>query len=199
MAWQTIAWSRACSNWDIDAVISGVGWDTLNQTLPLVGMAVVKVAGKGNYTMQLYRSPLNSTLYNWNVMNAVNVTLPLNLISYDIAHQTYTVNNITNIYDSGPVSFPARRLTVRDPAIPFIDPNDDCYPPSLDLVQSNGSVVSNVLRTVMLEEGDCTTLKVCGMNDASGSFQIALGAVMIQQFRSSVYCTTPYYSPHSLA
>jgi hypothetical protein len=196
--WQAIAWSRACNNWDIDAVISGVRWDTMNQTLPLVGIAIVKVLGKGNYTMRLDRSQLNSTVYNWYLKNSVSVTPPLNFISYDISHQTYTVNNITNIYHSGPVSFPMLGLRVQDPSIPFVNPNDDCYPPSLDLVQSNGSAVSNVLRTVMLNVQDCTTLKVCGMNDVTGSFQIGLGVVMMEQFRSSVYCTTPYDSPHSL-
>lgn len=198
MAWQAIAWSRACNNWDIDAVISGIRWDTMNQTLPLAGIAVVKVLGKGNYTMRLDRRQPNSTVYNWYLTNTVNVTPPLNFISYDISHRKYTVNNITNIYHSGPVSFPMRGLAVRDPSIPFVNPNDDCYPPSLDLVQYNGSVVSNVLRTVMLKVGDCTTLKVCGMNDRAGSFQIGLGVVMIEQFRSSVYCTTQYDAPHSL-
>lgn len=196
MAWQAIAWRRACNSWDIEAVISGIHWETMNQTLPLAGIAVVKVLGRGNYIMQLYRSQLNPKSYNWYVTNAVNIQPPLNFISYDIAHQTYTVNNVTNMYHSGPVSFPDLGLTVRDPSIPFVNPNDDCYPPSLDLVHFNRSAVSNVLRTVMLKVGDCTMLKVCGMNDRIGSFQIGLGVVMIEQFRSSLYCTAPFGNNH---
>ena len=65
------------------------------------------------------------------------------------------------------------------------------YPPSADLVYRNATTELSVLRTAMMNFPDCTELKVCGMQDQIGAFQIALGAVMIEQFKATLHCTKP--------
>lgn len=188
--WRISAWPRACDGWDIDAVITGVRWETLNQSAPLAATAVINMGG-GSYTMQLNRNQSNHKLYNLILTTSLNITPPLTFISYDIGNHTYTANNFVGSYTTQPVTFSALGLVVRDPFIPFVNPNDDCYPPSLDLVHSIGSLESNVLKTMMLKQDNCTALKVCGMRDDKGWFENGLGIVMIEQFRASVYCSTP--------
>ena len=186
--WRTIAWSQSCNDWEITAVLTGVTWNKFYRSLPLVGTAIVNV-GATSYTMRLRRNDY-SKWFEFYVTDTANLTPPLFYITYNASDYTYTAANVTGPYRKRPtLSFPALNLEVRDPSIPFTRSNDDCYPPSADLIHRNGAEIQRVLSTVMLEPGNCTALKVCGMQDSNGWFQIGLGVVMIEQYMASVHCT----------
>lgn len=188
--WQDIAWSRVCNGWEVDAVLTGVDWQTYYPNITSVGGAVV-VIGRGEYTMQLFRDAVLHNLFTFNVTNTLNFTPPLSTISYDMDALTYTVANVTTSFNMTPnLSFPSLNVQLADPSIPFVR-TDPSYPPSANLIYRNGTSDFNFLRTELLDYPDCTQLKVCGMQDSTRRFQITLGVVMIEQFSAAVFCTIP--------
>jgi hypothetical protein len=190
--WGDVAWTDACNGWDITAVVQGVRWADFRDDLLFVGNSTVVVVGQGNFTIQLHRNYQDGNLYYFYVTDTHHFTPPYTNFTYNTANTTYTVANVTTSYNEVPnLSFPSLALELRDPSIPFHRTDDNAYPPSADLVHRNGTQLSNVLSTSVLRVSDCTSLKVCGMQDTIGAFQIALGVVMIEQFKASVCCTMP--------
>lgn len=190
IVWQDIAWTHVCDGWEIDAVLTGVDWYNYYPNITLVGAAVVTIGGNG-YTMQLNRNAVLHNLFTFNVTNTTDFIPPLSTISYDMDALTYTVANVTTSFDLTPnLSFPALNVQLVDPSIPFVR-SDPSYPPSANLIYRNNASDPRFLRTELLDYPDCTQLKVCGMQDSTGKFQIALGVVMIEQFSAAVFCTVP--------
>jgi hypothetical protein len=189
--WGDVAWTNACNGWDITAVVQGVRWADFRDDLIFVGMSTV-VVGQGNFTTRLHRNSQDDNLYDFYITEAHHFTPPYTNFTYNTANTTYTIANVTTSYTEVPnLSFPSLGLELLDPSIPFHRNDDNTYPPSANLVYRNGTLLSNVLSTSVLRVGDCTSLKVCGMQGLIGAFQIALGVVMIEQFKASVYCTIP--------
>ena len=190
IAWQNIAWNHVCDGWEVDAILTGVNWGTYYANITLVGSAAITIGG-GGYQMHLTRDPALHNLFNFSVTDTLGFDPPLSTISYDIASSMYTVANLTRSFKQTPnLSFPSLSVELSDPSIPFVR-SDPAYPPSANLIYRNGTSDSRVLRTELLDYPDCTQLKVCGMHDSMGTFQITLGVVMIQQFSAAVYCTIP--------
>ena len=193
ISWQKIAWSHVCDGWEVDAVLTGVDFgayflDSPNTTL--VGSAAITI-GQGGYTMQLFQDAILHNFFTFNVSDTLGFEPPLSTIWYDMIATTYTVANVTTSFDMTPnLSFPSLNLQLADPSIPFVH-GDLSYPPSANLIYSNGTSDSRLLRTELLKYQHCTQLKVCGMQGSTGTFQIALGVVMIEQFSAAVFCTIP--------
>jgi hypothetical protein len=190
-AWGDVAWANACTGWDITAVVQGVRWRDFRDDLLIVAISTV-VVQQGNFTIQLHRNYQDGNLYDFYITDTHHFSPPYINFTYNTANTTYTIANITYSYNEIPIlSFPSLGLELRDPSIPFHRGDDPAYPPSANLVHRNGTQLSNVLSTSVLRVSDCTNLKVCGMQNMIGAFQIALGVIMIEQFKASLYCTIP--------
>jgi hypothetical protein len=191
--WQKIAWSHVCDGWQVDAVLTGVDFGTYSPDSPnttLVGSAAITIGQEG-YTMRLFQDAVRHNFLTFNVTDILGFEPPLSTIWYDLIATTYTVANVTTSFDMTPnLSFPSLNLQLADPSIPFVH-SDLSYPPSANLIYSNGTSDSRLLRTELLNYPHCTQLKVCGMQGSTGTFQIALGVVMIEQFSAAVFCTIP--------
>ena len=63
--------------------------------------------------------------------------------------------------------------------------------PSLSQSKSDGDATLNtaILKTITLSPSECTQLKLCGTLDGTEDFQVALGLVLIEQFKFSICCT----------
>jgi hypothetical protein len=201
--WHKIAWSHVCDGWEVDAVLTGVDFGAYSQldapNTTLVGSAAITI-GQGGYTMQLFQNAVRHNFFTFNVSDTLGFEPPLSTIWYDMIATTYTVANVTMSFDMTPnLSFPSLNLQLADPSIPFVH-GDLSYPPSANLIYSNGTSASRVLRTELLNYPHCTQLKVCAMQGSTGTFQIALGVVMIEQFSAAVFCTIPedYSGPDSI-
>jgi hypothetical protein len=181
-------YNTACQGWDISADLQGVSWDNQLQSLPYVGTATVVLA-YGNYSMQLERDETNHDVFTFYLLNTFNYTPPFSNVTYNFSNETYTIDNVTTKFTLEPnLQFPHLDLVLRDISIPF----ESTYgPPNADLIYRNGLVQKNVFNTVTTRDGDCTQLRACGMLSPKGSFEIAMGVVMIQQYNYSVSCTTP--------
>lgn len=189
-AWQAIAWNHECSGWDYTILLNGINWYIFGSNQTFVGTATI-LAAHGNLTMELFHDVLTKDVYTFNVTNSFNITPVFSSIMYNLTSLTYTIANVTTLFDMTPnLSFPTLNISMQDPSIPFLR-TDPSYPPSADLVYRNGTAVSNLLSTYMLNFPGCTELKACGMQDQTGAFQIVLGVVMIEQFKAAVYCTVP--------
>jgi hypothetical protein len=190
--WNAGAFAHACDGWDFDIVLQGIGWRDFKEGLSSVGTATVKTREDEYYSMSLKRDEMNHEIYTF-YLNQTNNALPPNiLITYNTTSTTYTISNSTNFYTTSPnLAFSSLGLVLRDDSIPFTRPSDLTYPPSADLIHRNRSTESNVLSTKVINLKDCTMLKVCGMRNLEKEGQIALGVVLIEQFKASVYCTKP--------
>lgn len=189
-AWQAIAWENVCADWDYTVLLDGVNWVDFLPHQSNVGTATI-LATQGNFTIQLLHDVQSIDIYTFNVSNSFNMTPAFSSIIYNLTSLTYTIANVTNFFNMTPnLSFPSLNVNIRDPSIPFIR-TDQSYPPSADLIHRNGTAVSKVLSTMMLDFPDCVEMKACGMQDRTGAFQIVLGVVMIEQFKASLYCTVP--------
>ena len=182
--WRHRIWNEVCDGWDITAVLHGIQYDQIG---PLVGFATIILA-KANYTMQLAQDQHNPNLYSFDLLNAVNYTPPYAHITYNNATFTYTIGNNTDQYLANPrLSFPSLGLeSVGKAATRF---QEEYGPAIANLVHKTDSTMSNVLYTYNTSPGDCTVLKVCGMLEPEGDFQIAIGAVLIQHYVDSVMCS----------
>jgi len=192
--WATNAWDNVCEGWDIMANIDGISYTSFNRSPPIVATATI-TAAQGQFFLHLLHRNSSVSQYNLSA-DSFHSKPPFaayySNITYNSINTTYTISNISNSYYTVPnLSFPSLGLELRDSSIPFTRPTMRNYPPSADLVRRNGSITSNVLQTVMTQPGDCTQLAVCGMNSYMPEFQIALGVIMIEQFKSGIYCTLP--------
>jgi hypothetical protein len=141
--------------------------------------------------MQLERNNQFHNIYYFYNLNLGNVTPTYENITYNTVNNTFTINNMTSHFNGGTaadLAFPTLDLILKDTSIPF---GGDCGFPNANLVYQNGSTSSNVLNTVNTASSDCTELKVCVNIEPRGDFEIAMGAVMIQQYLYGVCCTTP--------
>ena len=191
LIWETVAWKHECGGWDYTVLLDPVDWDSFLPNASFVGMATI-LGSNGNFQMQLLRNIQTHDVYTFDLLENLNSTFLLSSIAYNLTSLTYTVGNITAPFNITPtLSFPSLKVDTRDPSIPFLRPDDMSYPPSADLVYRNATTELSVLRTAMLNFPHCTELKVCGMQDRTGAFQIALGVVMIEQFQATLHCTQP--------
>jgi hypothetical protein len=191
LIWAAVAWKHDCDGWDYTALVDPVDWDSFQLNQSFVGMATI-LGSHGNFQMQLLRNIQTQNVYTFDLLGNLNSTLPLSSIAYNLMSLTYTIGNVTNLFNITPtLSFPSLKVDTRDHSIPFIHPDDMSYPPSADLIYRNATTDLSVLKTAMLNFPHCTELKVCGMQDQTGAFQIALGVVMIEQFKATLHCTQP--------
>jgi hypothetical protein len=194
--WRDIAWSHVCDNskWDMKVTLQGVSWTQyhLDEIFGVVGVAYIEMRSNTNYTMMLFSDPISAGVFHFGVFSTYNTSPPLSTITYNMTLNatSYTVNNISVPFNLVPnLSFPSLDVVLRNPKIPFINPQDSTYPPSADLIFSNSTMTANVLTTQLQNPKTCTELRVCGVEDGTGMFQIALGVVMIQQLQVSLNCT----------
>jgi hypothetical protein len=190
--WQTIAWKHVCVGWDYTILLDAISWDKYNSNpnQTHVGNAIV-LAAHGNFTIQLFHDVHVHNVFTFNVSETFNNKSLIPSIIYNLTDLTYKIGNVINSFNVTPsLSIPSLHLDVRDPSIPFIR-SDKSYPPSADLVYRNETTLSNVFKTFLLNFPSCTEMKACGMQDHAEAFQVALGVVMIEQFRASLYCTVP--------
>lgn len=190
--WNAVAFANACDGWDLDILVQGTAWTGFKEGLPSVGWATIKTSGALYYSMSLQRDAINHEIYTSHLNETSNALPPYNSINYNITSTTCNVSNHTDTYITTPhLSFPSLGLVLRDNSIPFTRPSDTTYPPSADLVYRNRSMEANVLSTKVANLRDCTMLKVCGMRAWEREIEIALGVVLIEMFKASVYCTKP--------
>jgi hypothetical protein len=189
--WKNIAWDRVCRDWDMTVTLQGATWSQFQSNFTVVvGLALIQMRSS-NYTMALFRNPAVPEFFAFQVVSTYNTVPPLSGISYNMTvnETSYTINNVSTPFDLVPnLSFPSLDVFLRNPKILFVQPDNPTYPPSADLIR-NSSTTTNVLTTQLQNPKTCTELRVCGMEDQSGTFQIALGVVMIQQLNVSVSCT----------
>jgi hypothetical protein len=186
--WGSSVWNHACDGWDGYAMLDGITWANVSQSLPYVGAATVFLAA-GNYTMQLERNNTSHNVFTFYQITACNLTPMYDHITYDTDKHVYTINNSTNHYTVSPnLAFPSLDLVLKDNSIPF---GSGCDMPLANLIYRNGPTTSNVLSVVNTDSSDCTKMKVCAMANPPGDFEIAMGVVMIQQYLYGVCCTTP--------
>lgn len=186
IVWQGNVWSNACNDWDISAVVQGASydcWPQCNQTAIVVGVATLQLLNKSNYTIQLRRTLDSPDIFQLTVNETHHISPPLSNITYNYSSSTFSIYNETDIFEMSPLSFPSLGLELKNPSIPFT--RDSCYPPSAYLIRLNGS---SVLKTATLNPDDCTKMRVCGTEDETGTFQIALGVIMIAQFKHAICC-----------
>lgn len=194
--WSNSVWNSACSGWDITAVIQAVSYYQWASHPSVIATATISAA-QGSFIMKLMPQNFDNNYEQYTVRAFSNVNQPgfnpaFANISYNTISHAYNGSNITASYVTSPnLAFPALDLELRDPSIPFTRPNMNTYPPSADLIYRNGSTEANVLQTVMTSPTTCTTLKVCGTQNYLKDFQIALGVVMIEQFKVGVLCSVP--------
>jgi hypothetical protein len=182
--WRRVVFNNACQGWDISATLQGFHRGKVDFSLPVVGVATV-VFAYANYTMQLLQDQKSLGLYTFTVLDSFNYTPSFPNISYNVKNFTYTIDHISTSYNVTPnLSFPSLGLVLEDPSIPF---KNDWGPPAAHLIQRNFSTVSDVLQTITKGQS-CRTLKVCGMVDPKGDFEIVMGVVMIQQSIYSLTC-----------
>ena len=190
--WKGNAWNNACQGWDITAVVTGVKTLPGNYSFPLLATATVSAA-QGSFTLRLLRQNTNYQQFTLAVYSSypkMQFLPTYSNISYNTLDLSYSASNISASYIYSPnLAFPSLSLKLRDPSIPFTRPDRKDYPPSADLIRQNGSAISNILQTVMTSPADCITLKVCGSRQYLAEFQVALGVVMIEQFKTGMYCT----------
>lgn len=185
--WTDHVFDNACNNWDVAAVLQGVSWKSLPQALPYVGSATV-VLKHANYSMQLERNEVDHNFYTFYILETHGYVPPFGNITYDIGNLTYTIDNVTTHFQTDPaLVIPSLNISTVDPSIQF---NNNWGPPAANLVFENHLTRTSVLNTVTTSS-DCTKLRVCGMLEPTGDFQITMGVVLISQYLYSVSCTEP--------
>jgi hypothetical protein len=195
--WKNSAWDAACSGWDVTAIVQGINYYNFRSNPSIIATATLSTA-TGPYFMQLIHQKFNYDQYTVQTFTGnSHFGHAISNLTYNTITDTFNGTNITTgSYVTSPsLAFPSLDLELRDPSIPFTRSNVNTYPPSADLIYRNGSTESSVLQTVMTMPGTCTTLKVCGTQDYLEDFQLALGLVMIEQFKVGVYCTVPSHTP----
>ena len=197
--WHSRVWENGCQGWDFHAILATVDLSSVGTTFPThVGNITIFMANL-NLTMQLIHQPLNPYIFDMVTTSNTSINSFLPYVSYNIKNLTYTIpstdsKNITSFYVTSPnLAFPSLNLSLADPSIPWVRPNAyTCWPPAANLFETTASSgeSSNVLRTITLKPGDCTQMEICGSGIKTPiGFQIALGVISIEQFRSSLCCT----------
>jgi len=186
--WSNAVWNHACDDWGGYALLQGINWKDVSSDLPFAGTATVFLPG-GNYTMQLERHERAHDTYYFYNLHSGELTPVYDNITYNAFNHTYTIKNSTSRYLETPnLAFPSLDLELEDNSIPFGGTSDM---PLANLIYHNGSTTSHVLSVVNTYHSDCTLLKICGMMEPTGDFEIAMGVVMIHQYLYGVSCTAP--------
>ena len=180
-AWGTIAWKHGCPGWDY-TIIFDVEYDVYTSS-DLSWLGIVSITGPhSSYAMALSQFTSSPNEYLFNVTATSNIVPAFSLVWYNMTELTYTIADSPIPFIIKPnLVLPALHVSQRDPSIPFLRNDVRGYPPSADLVYTNGT---RVLKTVTQNYPALSKLLACGMENHSGALQIALGVVAIEQWNS---------------